>query len=154
MRTNDQWLDNSAVIADGRVLLTPPESAEIHCLDLQSGKQQWKRRQGESLFIGGVDHGTVLLVGSQTIQGLKMSDGTPAWKQESLPLPPNVLPAGQGYVSQGKYFLPLSSGQIAAIDMASGAISNNECPSIPSLSLGNLICYRGSVLSQSPSASR
>src|SRR5262249_10551012 len=147
--TNDQWLDNSAVIADGRVLLTPPESGELHCLDLQTGKQLWKRRQGESLFIGGVDHGTVLLIGSQTIQGVKLSDGTPAWKQESLPLPRNVLPAGQGYVSQGKYYLPLSSGQIAEIDFETGNVSNDE-PANPELTLGNLICYRGSVLSQSP----
>ncbi|HEX4416017.1 MAG TPA: PQQ-binding-like beta-propeller repeat protein, partial [Lacipirellulaceae bacterium] len=148
-RTNDQWLDNSAVIADGRVLLTPPESGEIHCLDLQTGKQLWKRRQGESLFIGGVDHGIVLLIGSQTIQAVKLADGTPAWKQESLPLPRNVLPAGQGYVSQGKYYLPLSSGQIAEIDFETGNVSNDE-PANPDLTLGNLICYRGSVLSQSP----
>ena len=70
VRANDQWLDNSAVIADGRVLLTPPESAEIHCLDLHTGKLLWKRRQGDALFIGGVDHGNVLLVGSQAVQAL------------------------------------------------------------------------------------
>ena len=33
--------------------------------------------------------------------------------------------------------------------MASGAIANDE-PANPEISLGNLICYRGSVLSQSP----
>ncbi len=148
-RTNDQWLDNSAVIAEDKVLLTPPESAEIHCLDLHTGKLLWKRRQGETLYIGGVDHGTVLLVANQSVQGIRLSDGAPAWKQESIPLPTGVLPAGQGYVSEGKYFLPLSSGQIAEVDMSEGKITHEE-PATADLSLGNLICYRGSVLSQSP----
>ena len=103
VRANDQWLDNSAIIADDRVLLTPPESAEIHCLELHTGKLMWKRRQGDALFIGGVDHGNVVLVGSQAVQALRLSDGAPAWKQESVALPTGALPAGQGYLSQGRY---------------------------------------------------
>lgn len=149
VRANDQWLDNSAIIADNCVLLTPPESAEIHCLDLHTGKMLWKRRQGDSLFIGGVENGNVLLVGSQGVQALRLSDATSAWKQESVALPTGALPAGQGYLSQGKYFLPLTSGQIAEIEMATGAITTDE-PASPNIMLGNLICYRGSVISQSP----
>ncbi|HEX3598695.1 MAG TPA: PQQ-binding-like beta-propeller repeat protein, partial [Lacipirellulaceae bacterium] len=126
VRANDQWLDNSAIIVDDRVLLTPPESAEIHCLDLHTGKLIWKRRQSDALFIGGVDHGYVLLVGSQAVQALRLSDGAPAWSQATVALPSGALPAGQGYLSQGRYFLPLSSGQIAEIDMASGKITNDE----------------------------
>ncbi len=149
VRANNQWLDNSAIIADDRVLLTPPESAEIHCLDLHTGKLAWKQRQGDALFIGGVDRGNVLLVGSQAVQALRLSDGAPAWKQESVALPTGALPAGHGYLSQGRYFLPLTSGQIAEVNLASGEIANDERAN-PDISLGNLICYRGSVLSQSP----
>ena len=60
-----------------------------------------------------------------------------------------LLPAGQGYLSEGRYFLPLTSGQIAEIEMAAGEITHDE-PASPNVVLGNLICYRGSVLSQSP----
>jgi outer membrane protein assembly factor BamB len=148
-RANNQWLDSSAIIAEGRVLLTPPDSSEIHCLDLHSGKLAWKRRQGDSLFLGSVDHGNVLVIGGQSIQALRLSDGNPAWERETLSLPTGVLPAGQGYLSDGHYFLPLTSGQIAEIDMSAGKLET-FAPAGSNVVLGNLICYRGSVLSQSP----
>ncbi len=149
IRANKEWLDSSALIADGRVLLTPPDSSEIHCLDLHTGKKLWTHPQGEYLFLGCVDHGKVLLVGPQSVQALRLSDGAPAWEQETLSLPSGVLPAGQGYLSEGGYFLPLTSGQVAEIDMADGKLAT-FAPSGSNVVLGNLICYRGSVLSQSP----
>lgn len=149
VRPNDQWLDNSAVIVDNRVLLTPPESSEMYCLDLRSGKLLWKHRQGDALFVGGVDQGIVLLVGVQNVQAVRLNDGAVAWKKESVPLPTGALPAGQGYVSQGRYFLPLSTGQIAEVEIATGSVKNEFRPNSDIL-LGNLICYRGSVISQSP----
>lgn len=148
VRANNQWLDSSAVIAEGHVLLTPPDSSEIHCVDLHSGKQAWKRLKGDSLFVGSVGHGRVLLIGGQSVQALRLADGEPAWENETLPLPSGALPAGQGYVSDGLYYLPLTSGQIAEIDMAEGKLITFT-PSAPNLALGNLICHRGSVLSQS-----
>ncbi|HVT27217.1 MAG TPA: PQQ-binding-like beta-propeller repeat protein, partial [Lacipirellulaceae bacterium] len=149
VRANNKWLDSSAVIADDRVLLTPPDSSEIHCLDLHSGKLLWKRRQGDSLFLGTVSNGNVLLVGGQSVVALRLSDGTPAWPKESVSLPTGVLPAGQGYLSDGRYYLPLTSGQIDAIDLADGKLTTSA-PSGTHVALGNLICYRGSVISQSP----
>ena len=149
LRTNKEWLDGSAVIADGRVLITPPESPEIYCLDLQTGKLLWHHRQADSLFIGGVDHGNVLLVGSRSVMARRLTDGDPAWKKEASPLPASELPAGQGYVSDGHYYLPLTSGQIAEIDFASGELATFS-PAASNLSLGNLISYRGSIISQSP----
>ncbi|MFO0788508.1 MAG: PQQ-binding-like beta-propeller repeat protein [Pirellulales bacterium] len=149
VRANDQWLDNSAIIAEDHVLLTPPESPEIHCLDLHTGKLAWKKRLTDALFVAGVDHGTVLVVGSQGMQALQLSDGAPAWMDETVSLPSGVLPAGQGYTSDGRYYVPLTSGQVAAIEYATGKITNDD-PANPGISLGNLICYRGSVVSQSP----
>jgi outer membrane protein assembly factor BamB len=149
VRGNNQWLDSSAVIAEGKVLVTPPESPEFYCLDLHSGKLLWHRRQGDSLFIGSVDHGNVLLVGGQSVVARRLSDGEAAWEKDSLPLPTGVLPAGQGYLSDGRYYLPLTSGQIAEIDMAAGKLATFSLAG-SNVSLGNLICYRGSVISQSP----
>ncbi len=149
VRANDKWIDSAAIISDGRVLITPPESGELHCVDLQSGRLLWKRRRGEALFVAGVDRSTVLLVGNQSVQGLRLSDGLPSWKQESIALPTGALPAGQGYLSEGNYYLPLTTGQIATIEVATGKLSSDMTSSSDTV-LGNLICYRGSVLSQSP----
>jgi outer membrane protein assembly factor BamB len=149
VRLNDQWLDSAAVIADGHVFVTPPESADLHCLDLRTGKLLWKHPQGELLFVGAVDQGRILLVGANSVQALKVGDHAPAWDKDSVPLPAGALPAGQGYLSDGFYYLPLSSGEIAQVDMSTGEIST-FATARPEAMLGNLICHRGSILSQSP----
>jgi len=147
-RSNDRWLDGSVLIANDRVLLTPPESGELHCLDLQTGKLLWKQPQGDGLFLGAADHNVVLVVGAETIRAVRLADGTAAWSQESVALPTGALAAGYGYLSEGLYYLPLTSGDILAIHLNSG-----ETLSVPAveqgISLGNLIFYRGSILSQS-----
>jgi len=147
-RSNDRWLDSVAVIGEGRVFLTPPESAELHCIDLRTGKQVWTRRQGESLFVACVDQGNVLLVGAGGVQALRAADASPAWRQETVVLPSGALPAGQGYLSDGCYYLPLTTGEIAAIATSDGKLTIHPAPR-PGAELGNLICHRGSILSQS-----
>ena len=149
VRGNDHWLDSAAIIDDGRVYLSPPESQELHCVDLRSGSVLWKHRQGDALFVGCVDKGNVVLVGSGAVEAIRAVDGGAAWPEKSLALPEGTRPAGQGYVSEGRYYLPLTSGAVLAIDVATGkqiSLAVNENGSI----LGNLICVRGSVVSQSP----
>ena len=85
-------LPRTAIIAGDRVILTPPESDELHCLDAQSGKLQWKQRRGDSLIAGCADGGNVLLVAIDDVQGLRLADGTAAWEKQ--PLPAEALPAG------------------------------------------------------------
>ncbi|MCC7476239.1 MAG: PQQ-binding-like beta-propeller repeat protein [Pirellulales bacterium] len=149
LKPNDRWLENTALIADGRVLITPPESSELHCIDLETGKEHWKRRRGEMIFLGFVEGDVVLLVGTRSFESVSLTSGAPAWKQESIPLPEGIHPSGLGYASEGRYYLPLTSGQVASVDLATGELEI-EKPLTGNLSLGNLICFRGSVVSQSP----
>ncbi len=37
-----RWADASATVVGGRVLVTPIESQELHCLDLVDGRRRWK----------------------------------------------------------------------------------------------------------------
>ena len=146
-RANNRWLDGSAVIADGKVLVTPPESAELHCLDLASGKQLWKKPREKSLFLACVDQGNVLLVGADAVSAVRLADGAPAWSKE-VALPAGSLPTGLGYLSDGRYFLPLSSGQVIAVRTTDGlATAAIDAPS--DAVVGNLVCHRGSIISQS-----
>lgn len=148
VRSNNQWIDGSAVIADGKVLLTPPESAEIHCLDLASGKLLWKKPRDKSIYLAGIDRGVVLLVGADSVAALRLADGTPAWDKERVELPAGVLPSGFGYLSDGRYYLPLTSGQVIAVNMQDGSVTGAVESRQPT-SVGNLICHRGSIISQS-----
>src|SRR5207237_7603954 len=108
----------------------------------------WKRRQNDYVFLGSADHANALLVGAQSVQALRLSDGAPAWVQETRPLPAGALPAGQGYLSDGHYFLPLTSGQVADIDMASGKLTS-FAPSGSNGASGNLFWHPGSDFAQS-----
>lgn len=142
-----QWIHSAPVIAKGRVLLTPPESGDLHCVDLLTGKLLWKQPRGEALFLAGVEDGNVLLVGKSDLTALKLSDGKPAWSTESLELPAESTPTGSGFFSKGKYFLPLSNAQVIAVDVSRGT-QVAEANSRDGQQLGNLICYRGAVISQ------
>ena len=42
------WREAAPTIVGSRVLLTPPDSQELYCLDLQSGAELWRRRRSAS----------------------------------------------------------------------------------------------------------
>ncbi len=143
----NRWTDGAAMIADGRVLVTPPESNELHCLDLRAGRVLWKRPRGEMQRLACVHGDTILLVGSLKLQALRLADGEPAWDDDELELPRGASPAGNGFVSDGKYYLPLTTGEVVAIDLAAGRIVA-RVQARDGVPLGNLICHRGTVISQ------
>jgi tetratricopeptide (TPR) repeat protein len=143
----DGWVDATITIADGRVLVTPAESDELHCLDLLDGSVLWNKPRGDSLYLGCVQDGVVLLVGRGGVRGLKLADGSPAWDAEVAQLPTGSAPSGRGFFNSGRYYLPLSTAEVAALDVRSGEVvarSKSRKGTIP----GNLICYQGSVISQ------
>jgi len=143
----NQWIDSTATIAGGRVLLTPPESDYLHCLDLVTGKLIWKIPRQEYLYVAGVLQDHVLLVGNKHLAAVRIEDGEPVWANESLTLPENSVPTGRGFFSAGRYYLPLSSAEVVAIDMGQGKIVDRTVARDGQV-LGNLVCHRGAVLSQ------
>jgi len=143
----DYWIDSTAILAEGNVILTPAESDEIHCLNLADGTLVWKKPRLDSLYVAGVVDGVVYLVGRSQLRALRLSDGEPVWDGESRPLPGGSLPSGHGYLAGGKYYLPLTSAEVATIDLSSGrvvAVSKSRQGEVP----GNLVCYDGAVVSQ------
>jgi outer membrane protein assembly factor BamB len=89
----------------------------------------------------------VLLVGRASVRGLKLASGTPAW--EALALPAGGGPSGRGYLSDGRYYLPLASAEVGVIDAASGRLLH-RVKSIDGRAPGNLICGKEHVISQGP----
>jgi len=148
---NSHWIDSTATLAEGHVLLTPPQSDYLHCLDLATGKLQWKvpRKENlkENLFVAGVSQNRVLLVGNKQLSAVRLADGEPAWSEKTLELPKNGVPSGRGFFSEGRYYLPLTSAEVIAIDMEQGEIVERTVARDGQV-LGNLVCHRGAVLSQ------
>lgn len=142
----DRWMDGAAVIADGKVIVTPIESNEIHCLNLLDGELLWKRPRGNSLFVAGVHDGKALLVGRNGLLALKLADGEPAWPAPAA-LPSGSAPSGRGFTSGDRYYLPVTSAEVLSIDLENGQIverSRSRKGHVP----GNLLAYRGMILSQ------
>jgi outer membrane protein assembly factor BamB len=143
------WVDSCAVISGRRVLITPSESLQMHCLDLLDGSHRWSLDRGNVAFLACVDRGVALVVGDRQLTAIELNTGSVAagWP---LPLPEGSLPSGRGYQADGQYYLPLNvsgEGEVATIQLDPPAILHrSQWPggAIP----GNLICHRGQILSQ------
>jgi outer membrane protein assembly factor BamB len=140
----DRWADAAPTIADGRVLITPRDSGELCCLNLVDGSLVWKQSRGQSLYLATVYEGHVILVGRSQVQALRLADGELAWK-EPIAL---EMPSGRG-VRDGRFYrLPLSTGEIASIDLAAGSVVARSS-SRNGQALGNLAVAEGTIVAQS-----
>ncbi len=138
------WVDATATVADGRVLLTPVEADEVQCLDLLTGKPVWTAKRGELLYLACVHEGVAVFAGTKQVTALRLSDGKPAWQD---PVALSEPPSGRGFHSGQYYFLPTAKAELLKIDLAKGEVVHRTATS---LVLGNLVCYRDDVVSQGP----
>jgi len=143
----NRWAQSQAIVADGRVLVTPVDSAELHCLNLVDGRLRWRKPREDSLRVACVHRGKVVLLGRRGLRALRLADGEPAWNAAPPELSPAAAPSGVGIVSGDRYYLPLSSGEVAAVDLESGRVVH-AYQSRQGVVPGNLVCWNGRVLSQ------
>jgi outer membrane protein assembly factor BamB len=143
-----RWLDGTATIVNGRVLLTPAEADSLYCLNLADGKPAWAPQpRGEHYYIASVHKGVIALVGRNSIDAVNLEDGGKAWGGRTINMPAGAGVCGHGCYAGGQYFLPLSSGEVMTVDLEAGkvlATAKPRCSAVP----GNLVCYRGRVVSQ------
>lgn len=150
------WSDGPAIIADGRVIVTPRDGSDLLCLDLTTGELLWQRPRRNALFVGCVEKGVVMVVEPTEAVALRLSDGKPSW--DSVPdsitasrpgkFADDAVPSGHGMLSEGQYYLPMSNGAVAAIELATGEV-RWATEQAEDRMLGNLICHRGAIISQS-----
>ncbi|MGH7200712.1 MAG: PQQ-binding-like beta-propeller repeat protein [Planctomycetaceae bacterium] len=145
--------ESVAIIADGRVLFTPRDSKELHCLNLADGQPLWSRPLGDALSVAGVREGVAFLVGPQTVQALKLTDGSAAWSKPSA-LPEAAHVCGRGFVAGDYLYLPVRTerrgqevGAITVIEAATGRLAATT-PTPGGFVPGNLVCSRGVLIAQ------
>jgi outer membrane protein assembly factor BamB len=149
-----RWGDNRLWVEDGRVIATPLESEDMHCLDLKTGKVLWTRPRGASLYVACVHDGVVVTVDGRYVGSKKLANGDMAWNS-SIQLPGKSRPSGRGVRSGDFYYLPLTdseggydkAGQIARIDLKAGKIVEvavSQRQFVP----GNLAFHDGQFISQ------
>lgn len=141
----DAWNDASVTIAGDKVIITPVEHDEIICLSLVEGtvdgKPLWRHDRDGELYVAGIFNDNVVLVGKEKVVARKLADGEIAWKTDL----PDAMPSGRGFASGDHYFVPLTSSELAQVNLASGKL---ETVLKTDGILGNLVCYRDTVLSQ------
>lgn len=139
------WRDGVPVVAGGRIILTPRESEEIHCVDLRTGSIAWKQPRKEGLYVAGVVDGGVIIVGRRGVQSLGLLDGAPRWATPLILS--GACPSGRGVITEGRLFLPLDSPEVIEINLGDGTVLDRS-PSRGGAVAGNLVAYRGEVVSQ------
>ncbi len=144
-----RWSDSSVLLADGRVVVTPLESGYVHCLNLLDGQLQWKCPRRDQLYVACVHQGKVIMVGKRQMQALDLATGEPAaaWSGAVANFPAGSTPSGMGFWSGDHYYVPLSNAAVMTVDLNTGRavrISKSGEGTVP----GNLVCYKGRMISQ------
>ena len=107
-------------IADGRVLVTPVETDQLYCLNLVDGKELWKEQPRDDNICTwpACIAATSILVGRNSVSALQLSDGEKAWPDVELPA--GSMPSGRGFYSGDDYYLPLTTAEVAKINLTNG----------------------------------
>ena len=143
------WRDSTILIADGKVLFTPVDSQDMICVDLQNGHPAWNQKgimsskapRRESLFLACAENGKAILIGGQQVRSIDLTNGKNDW---ATSLQQFGRPSGRGYANRGSYYLPTTKERLIEIELATGNIIRTvKTDGV----LGNLICYRGEVIS-------
>ncbi len=142
------WRDATVTLAGGVVLYSPINSSEVYCLNLQTGDSVWdnlrrttSRRSYKPMHIETVRDGKIVITYSDRLKAIELSTGEKAWETR---LRDYGIVSGRGYVSGNHCFIPTTSKKVLRIDIATGEIDGAV---ITEKILGNLISYRGDVIS-------
>ncbi|MEX0717426.1 MAG: PQQ-binding-like beta-propeller repeat protein [Planctomycetaceae bacterium] len=144
--TPQTWNEPVPLIADRRVLFVPPTGDALHCVGLLDGVPRWKHPRGDAVAIAGVSGGRVFLVGTNGVRAVRLEDGGSVWEK---PAPfSSGKPAGRGFLTDERLYVPLTTSKIAVFDLATGrALPPLEFPA--DADPGNLLGTRGAIVTQS-----
>jgi tetratricopeptide (TPR) repeat protein len=142
------WADTGVILAEGKVLATERGSRNLHCLNVEDGGLAWQMARGDSLYVGGVFEGNVVVVGPNYVRAQKLADGSPAWQTTTFEK--GAKTCGRGFHHSGVYVVPLDDGRVASVEMKTGELKYSDERVLPEKqgSLGNLVCVSGWVISQ------
>jgi outer membrane protein assembly factor BamB len=139
-----RWIDSLPRVTSNRVLLTPRDSDRMFCLDLQTGRQLWSRPRGAMRSIGAVTNDRVVLVGTTSVEAVRLEDGAQIWRTELVDGRVCGTAATNGRVLR----VPTSEPSIVTVDVESGRVLVKQRLQGGKLP-GNLVCLGEQLFSQS-----
>jgi outer membrane protein assembly factor BamB len=148
-RTGDGPRDGWPVIAGGRVLVTPPDSDRLVCLDLRSGEAAWREHPGGRLRVGGATAEAVVAIGRSGVEARSLVDGTRLWHLGHDAA--GGRPSGRGILTPTGFLVPLDTGAVIEVCTTSGTVVGRS-PARHDVVPGNLVAHRDAILAQGPAA--
>jgi outer membrane protein assembly factor BamB/tetratricopeptide (TPR) repeat protein len=110
------------VIAHGRIIAFGLNDPDVHCVELATGRSCWKRPRFEAQYAEVAADGMLLLVGLRECMGLRLEDGSIAWRTRTEP------PAGRGTACGERYLLPGVHGRVQVLNLQTGELAPDLLP--------------------------
>lgn len=151
---NQRWTTSSPIISGNRVIYAPQElltgetNPVVVCLDLQSGKELWKRFKNDYISIIGVNNEKLLIATRKSLIAIDIVKNEDLWTQE-FDEKDDAL-SGQGLLMGNKCLIPFESGKLWSVDISDKPIVTTYYRSENSKPLRNLVASQKSLLSLSP----
>ncbi|MEJ7596135.1 MAG: PQQ-binding-like beta-propeller repeat protein, partial [Planctomycetaceae bacterium] len=148
-----RWTDSLPRIAGNHVIVTPRDSDELFCLDLQSGQERWKLGRNQFHSIAAIVEDKIILCGNHIVQAFRLADGQPLWSQSIVDGIVCGHPATDGALLQ----IPTSEPAIVTLDVQTGrrlvtqrlSDAPNDTAQVRGIqSPGNLLIIGDQLLSQ------
>lgn len=140
---DSRWADSLPRIVDSRVFVTPRDSDQLYCLDLQSGEELWKTARGPFHAIGTITNDRIVLVGNQRVAAFSTTDGSPIWSTEIRDGIVCGSSASNGRVIQ----IPTDEPAIVTVDLGTGARLVRQSQDLNRIP-GNLLMTEQGLLTQ------
>ena len=113
---DSRWTDSLPRIAGNNVIVTPRDSDELFCLDLQTGQERWKLGRNQFHSIAAIVDDKIILCGNRIVQAFRLDDGQPLWSQSIVDGIVCGLAATDGALLQ----IPTSEPAIISLDVQNG----------------------------------
>lgn len=144
---NAVWSPSAPVISGNFVVYTPQEEPLLICVSAVDGRRIWEHPKHRDLYLAGVFENLVLVVGETEVTAYGLAQGEKVW---TSPFDEGVRPSGRGVMVGHQYFLPLSNGELRALELYTGVVVSRTFVSSKQPPLGNLAMHRGKLVSLSP----
>lgn len=141
-----RMVEYAPLIANGVVVHMPSEvdAVNFYALDLLTGAPLWTTPRERWRYLGGVYEDRLLVIGDTMAAGFKLREGQRAWKDIEFT---GARVVGHGARNQHEYYVPLSTQEMARLDLREGKISQRYRVEN---TLGNLVATDRALVSVSP----
>ena len=146
------WLGDSVSRRDDFVVVTAPDSDELLCIDVPTGRTRWHQPRGDNLYVAHLDSQHVWTLAPTKITKWRLADGSVA---KPVDLPSTVT--GIAAVHRGQIIVSTTGGLISIDPRTSvvtkpksvGLTVGDESPVNPFKRLGGNLTSNGSALIES-----